>query len=134
MNTPTENINTLRQPIVDRINQRLLSISVDQFTHVTDTIFGLLNNLPVSYTEHTLSRQDIDINNNKANKRYIEEMVDISLLERYTVSSYLDHVNDTLDKLAKENARYLSSFNKDLLKQAILFPTVSPLPHRKYVT
>lgn len=121
MNTQT------RQPVIDRINQRLLSISVDQFTHVTDTIFNLLNIPQVSYTEHTPSRQDIDIQNIRVNKHYIEKMVDISLLERYAIDSYLDHVNETLDKLAKENAKYLSSISQDLLKQAILFPTIQML-------
>lgn len=44
--TSNENINTLRQPLIDRINQILLSIPIDQFTDVTDTIFNLLKRLP----------------------------------------------------------------------------------------
>lgn len=114
--------------IVDQIKQRLLVIPDNQFADVTDTIFGLLNISKISSTDNSKRFiGEIDINNNKANKHYIEKMVDISLLERYTIDSYLDHVNETLDKLAKEYAKYLSSISQELLKQAILFPTIQIL-------
>ena len=107
--------------LIDQIKQRLLSISNDHFTHVTDTIFGLLNIPKISSTEHTT------LNNIRINKQYIEEMVDVSLLERYTIDSYLDHVNDTLDKIAKSNTEYFVKFNIDFLKHAILHPTIKML-------
>lgn len=110
-----------RQPTIDRINKRLLAVSDEQFNHATDTIFNLLNIPKISSTEHTT------LNNIRVNKQYIEEMLDISLLEQYTIDSYLDHVNDTLDKIAKSNTEHFVKFNIDFLKHAILHPTIQML-------
>lgn len=106
--------------LIDQIKQRLLSISNDHFTHVTDTIFGLLN---ISKD----NRKEDNIQNIRVNKQLIKEMIDISLLERYTTRSYLKHVEETLDKLTKENTKYLSSIGEDPLKKAIFYPTVQML-------
>ena len=111
--------------LIDQIKQRLLSISNDHFTHVTDTIFGLLN---ISKD----NRKEDNIQNIRVNKQYIKEMVDISLLERYTTHSYLKHVEETLDKLTKENTKYLSSLGEDPLKKAIFYPTVQMLNNDQF--
>lgn len=120
MSTPTETP-FYRQPTIDRINKRLLAVSDEQFNHATDTIFNLLNIPKISSTEHTT------FNNIRVNKQYIKEMLDISLLEQYTIDSYLDHVNDTLDKIAKSNTEHFVKFNIDFLKHAILHPTIQML-------
>lgn len=106
--------------LIDQIKQRLLSISNDHFTHATETIFGLLN---ISKD----NRKEDTIQNIRVNKQLIEEMIDISLLERYTTRSYLKHVEETLDKLTKENTKYLSSLGEDPLRKAIFYPTVQML-------
>lgn len=106
--------------LIDQIKQRLLSISNDHFTHVTDTIFGLLN---ISKD----NRKEDNIQNIRINKQRVGGMIDISLLERYTAHSYLKHVEETLDKLTKENTKYLSSIGEDPLKKAIFYPTVQML-------
>lgn len=111
--------------LIDQIKQRLLSISNDHFTHVTDTIFGLLN---ISKD----NRKEDNIQNIRINKQLIKEMVDISLLERYTTRSYLKHVEETLDKLTKENTKYLSSLGEDPLKKAIFYPTVQMLNNDQF--
>lgn len=111
--------------LIDQIKQRLLSISNDYFTHVTDTIFGLLN---ISKD----NRKEDNIQNIRINKQLIKEMVDISLLERYTTHSYLKHVEETLDKLTKENTKYLSSLGEDPLKKAIFYPTVQMLNNDQF--
>lgn len=116
-----------RQPTIDRINQRLLAVSDEQFNHATDTIFNLLNIPKISSTEHTPSHQGDELKNIQVNKQLIKEMVDISPLERYTTRSYLKHVEETLDKLTKENTKYLSSIGEDPLKKAIFYPTVQML-------
>ena len=113
--------------LIDQIKQRLLSISNDHFTHVTDTIFGLLNIPQTPSTEHIPSHQGDELKNIRVNKQLIKEMVDISLLERYTTRSYLKHVEETLDKLTKENTKYLSSIGEDPLRKAILHPTIQML-------
>lgn len=111
--------------LIDQIKQRLLSISNDHFTHVTDTIFGLLN---ISKD----NRKEDNIQNIRINKQLIKEMVDISLLERYTTHSYLKHVEETLDKLTKENTKYLSSLGEDPLRKAIFYPTVQMLNNDQF--
>lgn len=111
--------------LIDQIKQRLLYISNDHFTHVTDTIFGLLN---ISKD----NRKEDNIQNIRVNKQLIKEMVDISLLERYTAHSYLKHVEETLDKLTKENTKYLSSLGEDPLKKAIFYPTVQMLNNDQF--
>lgn len=111
--------------LIDQIKQRLLSISNDHFTHATDTIFGLLN---ISKD----NRKEDNIQNIRINKQRVGGMVDISLLERYTVHSYLKHVEETLDKLTKENTKYLSSLGEDPLKKAIFYPTVQMLNNDQF--
>lgn len=111
--------------LIDQIKQRLLSISNDHFTHVTETIFGLLN---ISKD----NRKEDNIQNIRINKQRVGEMVDISLLERYTAHSYLKHVEETLDKLTKENTKYISSLGEDPLKKAIFYPTVQMLNNDQF--
>ena len=111
--------------IVDQIKQRLLSISNDHFAHVTDTIFGLLN---ISKD----NRKEDNIQNIRINKQRVGGMIDISLLERYTAHSYLKHVEETLDKLTKENTKYISSIGEDPLKKAIFYPTVQMLNNDQF--
>lgn len=111
--------------LIDQIKQRLLSISNDHFTHVTDTIFGLLN---ISKD----NRKEDNIQNIRINKQRVGGMVDISLLERYTAYSYLKHVEETLDKLTKENTKYLSSLGEDPLRKAIFYPTVQMLNNDQF--
>lgn len=111
--------------LIDQIKQRLLSISNDHFTHVTDTIFGLLN---ISKD----NRKEDNIQNIRINKQRVGGMIDISLLERYTAHSYLKHVEETLDKLTKENTKYLSSLGEDPLKKAIFYPTVQMLNNDQF--
>lgn len=106
--------------IVDQIKQRLLSISNDHFTHATETIFGLLN---ISKD----NRKEDNIQNIRINKQRVGGMVDISLLEKYTAHSYLDHVEETINELAEKHTEHLVKFNKELLRHAVLFPTVSML-------
>nr|DAX41482.1 MAG TPA: hypothetical protein [Caudoviricetes sp.] len=111
--------------LIDQIKQRLLSISNDHFTHVTDTIFGLLN---ISKD----NRKEDNIQNIRINKQRVGGMIDISLLERYTAHSYLKHVEETLDKLTKENTKYLSSLGEDPLRKAIFYPTVQMLNNDQF--
>lgn len=111
--------------LIDQIKQRLLSISNDHFTHVTDTIFGLLN---ISKD----NRKEDNIQNIRINKQRVGGMIDISLLERYTTHSYLKHVEETLDKLTKENTKYLSSLGEDPLKKTIFYPTVQMLNNDQF--
>lgn len=111
--------------LIDQIKQRLLSISNDHFTHVTETIFGLLN---ISKD----NRKEDNIQNIRINKQRVGGMIDISLLERYTTRSYLKHVEETLDKLTKENTKYLSSLGEDPLKKAIFYPTVQMLNNDQF--
>nr|DAU63370.1 MAG TPA: hypothetical protein [Caudoviricetes sp.] len=111
--------------LIDQIKQRLLSISNDHFTHVTDTIFGLLN---ISKD----NRKEDNIQNIRINKQRVGGMIDISLLERYSAHSYLKHVEETLDKLTKENTKYLSSLGEDPLKKAIFYPTVQMLNNDQF--
>lgn len=118
--------------IIDQIKQRLLSISNDHFSYVTDTICDLLNISKTSPTKQTTSNEEVDIQNFRVNERHIREMVDISLLERYTTRSYLKHVEETLDKLTKENTKYLSSIGEDPLKKAIFYPTVQMLNNDQF--
>lgn len=106
--------------LIDRIKQRLLSISNDQFSYVTDTICDLLN---ISKD----NRKEDNIQNIRINKQRVGGMVDISLLEKYTAHSYLDHVEETINELAEKHTEHLVKFNKELLRHAVLFPTVSML-------
>nr|DAX31103.1 MAG TPA: hypothetical protein [Caudoviricetes sp.] len=111
--------------LIDQIKQRLLSISNDHFTHVTETICDLLN---ISKD----NRKEDNIQNIRINKQRVGGMIDISLLERYTAHSYLKHVEETLDKLTKENTKYLSSLGEDPLKKAIFYPTVQMLNNDQF--
>ena len=60
--------------LIDQIKQRLLSISNDHFTHVTDTIFGLLNIPQTPSTEHIPSHQGDELKNIRVNKQFIKEI------------------------------------------------------------
>lgn len=63
------------------------------------------------------------IKNILVNRQRTREMIDITLLEKYTTQSYLDHVEETLDKIAEKHAGHIAN----LLKMAIFHPTVSML-------
>lgn len=130
--TSNENINTLRQPLIDRINQILLSIPIDQFADVTDTIFNLLNVSQVSSTEHVTSNTGDELKNIRVNKQYIKEMVDISLLEQHTTESYLNHIEKSLIEIAEKHTKHFVKFNKELLKYAIYYPTALMLRNSQF--
>lgn len=132
MYNSNENINTLRQPLIDRINQILLSIPIDQFADVTDTIFNLLNVSQVSSTEHVTSNTGDELKNIRVNKQYIKEMVDISLLEQHTTESYLNHIEKSLIEIAEKHTKHFVKFNKELLKYAIYYPTALMLRNSQF--